>query len=164
MSSWTHGSDREVFTTMTFTADRGKTSAPYENISAVRSWRNPSRSSSMRWPSAACEARRRSLTILANAHGFESVHWESAHCGDASLTSGSKFGQVIMLSWTLRTWIRTTYLDLEMLSCTRSIAHRDGRRSSTHSFRCWTSQMRSRWITYPIEFVRCERAACRFQP
>ena len=48
----------------------------------VRSWRIPIRSSPTRCPSAVCEARRRSRR-LANAHGFESVHWEGVHCGNA---------------------------------------------------------------------------------
>ena len=48
----------------------------------VRSWRIPIRSSPTRWPSAVCEARRRSRR-LANAHGFESVYWEGVHCGNA---------------------------------------------------------------------------------
>ena len=37
----------------------------------------------------------------------------------------------------------------------------DGRKSSTRSFRCWTSQKRSRKVSSTIEFVRCDSATLR---
>merc|ERR1712012_766059 len=77
-----------------------------------------------------CEARRRSH-LLANAHGFESVHWESVHCGDASSTSGPG-------------WPR--------------------RGSSTRRFRCWTSLMRSRWVTHPLGSCDAAVQLAAFQP
>ena len=48
----------------------------------------------------------------------------------------TRLDQVTMLSWTLRAWIRTTCLDLEMLRCTRRIAPWNGRKSSTRRFMC----------------------------